>query len=140
MQMARGRKAGGTNNRGNSARQEVDLNGIVNLVAQAMQTQNQFQQQLANLQTHHNTNANGGGLKNHFKSIRKARTLNFEGVSDPKKTEKWIGELETNFKILEVPEEFKAELASSFLTGEGEKWWKAIRPILPHHITREHFK
>ena len=40
--MTRGRKAGGTNNRGNQAGQEIDLNGLVNLVAQAMQTQNQL--------------------------------------------------------------------------------------------------
>ena len=100
-----------------------------------MQGQNQLQHQLANLQTHQTNNNHGGGLKNHFESLRKARAPNFEGGSEPEKAEKWIGELETNFRMLEVPEEFKAELASSFLTGEGEKWWKAIGPTLPHHIT-----
>ena len=120
--MARGRKAGGNTNRGNNPGQAIDLNGLVNLVAQAMQTQNQLQQQLANLQTHQPNNNHGGGLKNHFESLRKARAPNFEGGSDPEKAKKWIGELETDFRMLEVPEEFKAELASSFLTGEGEKW------------------
>ena len=115
MQMARGRKAGGTNNRGNQTGQGVDLNGIVNLVAQAMQTQTQLQQQLANLHNHQNGNANGGGLKNHFESLRKARAPNFEGTADPEKAKKWVGELKTNFRMLEVQEEFKAELANTDL-------------------------
>ena len=107
--MARGRKAGGPGNRGNQNGQAMDLNGIVNLVAQAMQTQTQLQQQLVNLHNHQNGNTNGGGLKNHFESLRKARAPNFEGTADPEKAEKWIGELETNFSMLEVPEGFKVE-------------------------------
>ena len=79
MQMARGRKAGGTNNQNNQAERAVDLNGLINLVTQAMQGQNQLQQQLANLQTHQTNNNHGGGLKNHFESLRKARAPNFEG-------------------------------------------------------------
>ena len=143
MQMARGRKTGGTNNRGNNAGQGIDPNGIVNLVAQAMQTQNQLQQQLVNLQNqnnHNQPNQNGGSLKTHFESMRKARAPNYEGGADPEKAEKWVGELETNFRMLEVPEGFKAELAASFLTGEGEKWWKAVGPTLPNPTTWEQFK
>ena len=125
IQMARGYKVGGNTNPGNNPGQAINLNGLVNLVTQTMQTQNQLQQQLANLQNqnnHNQPNQNGESLKNHFESMRKARAPNFEGGSDPEKAEKWVGELETNFRILEVPEGFKAELAASFLTREGEKW------------------
>ena len=65
--MARGSKARGNTNQGNYPGQAIDLNGLVNLVVQTMQTQNLLQQQLANLQTHNNAITqilNGGGLKN----------------------------------------------------------------------------
>ena len=42
--------------------------------------------------------------------------------------------------MLEVPEEFKAELAASFRTGEWEKWWKATGTTLPNPVTWEQFK
>ena len=72
--------------------------------------------------------------------MRKAWVPNFEGGAEPEKAKKWIGELEIGFRMLQVPGEFKAELAASFLTGEGKNWWKVISPTLLTPILWDQFK
>lgn len=50
----------------------------------------------------------------------------FYGSLDPGKAVKWINEMESNFEVLETPEDVKVTVAKTFLIEKAEKWWKSM--------------
>ncbi|XP_075486417.1 uncharacterized protein LOC142526027 [Primulina tabacum] len=50
------------------------------------------------------------GVKYHYESLRKNRCPNFSGVADPEVSQSWLKSVETQLRLLEVPEYYPAEV------------------------------
>ncbi|XP_073133524.1 uncharacterized protein [Henckelia pumila] len=68
------------------------------------------------------------GTKYHYEALKKARVPNFKGGSDPETAQKWMKEMETNSRLMEVPHDISVEVSTPFLTGEAAKWWEGVSP------------
>ena len=68
------------------------------------------------------------------------QVLTFDGSPNLDKVEKWLGEVETNFKLLQVPEEVKHEIITSFLVEDAEKWWSTVEPTIAQPMNWEKYK
>lgn len=66
----------------------------------------------------------------YFERLKKAHIPIFHEILDPEQAEKWISELESNFKVLEILEEVKAMVAKPFFVSKVEKWYKSSIPAL----------
>ena len=72
--------------------------------------------------------------------MKKVQVPTFDGSPNPDKTEKWLGEVETKFKLLQVPEEVKHEIITPFLVEDVEKWWSTVKPTIAWPMNCEKFK
>lgn len=66
------------------------------------------------------------GTKYHYEALKKARFPTFERGSDPEAAHKWLKEMETNLRLMEVPNNLHVEVVTPFLVGESTKWWEAV--------------
>lgn len=75
-----------------------------------------------------NSNANGNpppppgppvyGVKYHYETLRKNRTQSFKGDSDPEVGQNWLKNIETQLRLLEIPNEFKVDVVTPFLEAK----------------------
>ncbi|XP_073298453.1 uncharacterized protein [Primulina huaijiensis] len=72
-----------------------------------------------NIQGLGNINANGNlpppgppahGVKYHYESLRKNRTQTFKGDPDPEVAQSWLKNIETQLRLLEIPNKFKVDV------------------------------
>ncbi|XP_073022270.1 uncharacterized protein [Primulina eburnea] len=68
------------------------------------------------------------GTKYHYEALKKARVPTFEGGPDPETAQKWLKEMETNLRLMEVPQDTRVEVSIPFLVGEATKWWEGVSP------------
>ncbi|XP_075515581.1 uncharacterized protein LOC142550227 [Primulina tabacum] len=70
------------------------------------------------------------GVKFHYESLRKNRCLTFRGDADPEVGQSWLKSVETQLRLLEVPEAFKVDVIVPFLEDRAAKWWEAVLPAM----------
>ncbi|XP_075491099.1 uncharacterized protein LOC142529448 [Primulina tabacum] len=70
------------------------------------------------------------GIKFHYESLRKNRCPIFRGDADPEIGQSWLKSVETQLRLLEVPEELKVDVIVPFLEDRAAKWWEAVSPAM----------
>ncbi|XP_073317296.1 uncharacterized protein [Primulina huaijiensis] len=70
------------------------------------------------------------GVKFHYESLRKNRCPTFSGAADPEVSQSWLKNVETQLRLLEVPEALKVDVVVPFLEDKAGKWWEAISPTM----------
>ncbi|XP_073300566.1 uncharacterized protein [Primulina huaijiensis] len=70
------------------------------------------------------------GIKFHYESLRKNRCPTFSGAADPEVSQSWLKSVETQLRLLEVPEALKVDVTVPFLEDKAGKWWEAISPAM----------
>ncbi|XP_075485291.1 uncharacterized protein LOC142525011 [Primulina tabacum] len=82
------------------------------------------------------------GVKYHYESLRKNRCPTFSGAADPKVSQSWLKGVETQLRLLEVPDALKVDVMVPFLEDRASKWWEAISPSMTAAgpITWQRFK
>ncbi|XP_073035352.1 uncharacterized protein [Primulina eburnea] len=82
------------------------------------------------------------GVKFHYESLRKNRCPTFSGAADPEVSQSWLKSVETQLRLLEVPDALKVDVIVSFLEDRAGKWWEAISPAVTAAgpITWQRFK
>ncbi|XP_075483566.1 uncharacterized protein LOC142523719 [Primulina tabacum] len=106
---------------------QVDLMAIATIVATTIQGLG-------------NPNGNGNqqpqpppahnGIKYHYESLRKNRCPVFKGDADPESSQSWLKSVETQLRLLEIPEALKVEVIVPFLEDKASKWWETVSPTL----------
>lgn len=59
-----------------------------------------------------------------YERMRKANVPTFGGGADPEKANKWIRDMERNFRIFGVPDDIEGEVVVPFLVEDAEIWWE----------------
>ncbi|XP_075518273.1 uncharacterized protein LOC142552383 [Primulina tabacum] len=82
------------------------------------------------------------GIKFHYESLRKNRCPIFRGDADPKVGQRLLKSVETQLRLLEVPEALKVDVIVPFLEDSAAKWWEAVSPamIAAGPITWQNFR
>ncbi|XP_075486208.1 uncharacterized protein LOC142525802 [Primulina tabacum] len=82
------------------------------------------------------------GVKFHYESLRKNRCPTFSGDADPEISQSWLKSVETQLRLLEVPDALKVDVIVPFLEDRAGKWWEAISPTVTAAgpITWQRFK
>ncbi|XP_073303019.1 uncharacterized protein [Primulina huaijiensis] len=70
------------------------------------------------------------GIKFHYESLRKNRCPIFKGDADPEVGQSWLKSIETQLRLLEVPEALKVDVIVPFLEDKAAKWWEAVSPAM----------
>ncbi|XP_073033755.1 uncharacterized protein [Primulina eburnea] len=70
------------------------------------------------------------GIKFHYESLRKNRCPTFSGAADPEVSQSWLKSVETQLRLLEVPDALKVDVIVPFLEDRAGKWWEAISPAM----------
>ncbi|XP_073017989.1 uncharacterized protein [Primulina eburnea] len=70
------------------------------------------------------------GIKHHYESLRKNRCPVFKGDADPESSQSWLKSVETQLRLLEIPEALKVEVIVPFLEDKASKWWETVSPAL----------
>ncbi|XP_073024198.1 uncharacterized protein [Primulina eburnea] len=70
------------------------------------------------------------GVKFHYESLRKNRCPTFSGDADPEIGQSWLKSVETQLRLLEVPEALKVDVVVPFLEDRATKWWEAVSPAM----------
>ncbi|XP_073281980.1 uncharacterized protein [Primulina huaijiensis] len=70
------------------------------------------------------------GVKFHYESLRKNRCPIFRGDADPEVGQSWLKSVETQLRLLEVPEALKVDVIVPFLEDKAAKWWEAVSPAM----------
>ncbi|XP_075481076.1 uncharacterized protein LOC142521770 [Primulina tabacum] len=106
---------------------QVDLMAIATIVATTIQGLG-------------NPNGNGNqqpqpppaqnGIKYHYESLRKNRCPVFKGDADPESSQSWLKSVETQLRLLEIPEALKVEVIVPFSEDKASKWWEIVSPTL----------
>ncbi|XP_073025245.1 uncharacterized protein [Primulina eburnea] len=68
------------------------------------------------------------GVKFHYESLRKNKCAIFRGDADPEVGQSWLKSVETQLRLLEVPEALKVDVIVPFLEDRAAKWWEAVSP------------
>ncbi|XP_073041787.1 uncharacterized protein [Primulina eburnea] len=70
------------------------------------------------------------GVKFHYESLRKNRCPTFSGAADPEVSQSWLKSVETQLRLLEVPDALKVDVIMPFLEDKAAKWWEAVSPAM----------
>ncbi|XP_073034911.1 uncharacterized protein [Primulina eburnea] len=70
------------------------------------------------------------GVKFHYESLRKNRCPTFSGAADPEVSQSWLKIVETQLRLLEVPDALKVDVIVPFLEDKAAKWWEAVSPAM----------
>ncbi|XP_075473982.1 uncharacterized protein LOC142505042 [Primulina tabacum] len=70
------------------------------------------------------------GVKCHYESLRKNRCPTFSGAADPEVSQSWLKSVETQLRLLEVPDALKVDVIVPFLEDKAAKWWEAVSPAM----------
>ncbi|XP_073024398.1 uncharacterized protein [Primulina eburnea] len=70
------------------------------------------------------------GVKFHYESLRKNRCPTFSGAADPEVSQNWLKSVETQLRLLEVPDALKVDVVVPFLEDKAAKWWEAVSPAM----------
>ncbi|XP_073020904.1 uncharacterized protein [Primulina eburnea] len=70
------------------------------------------------------------GVKFHYESLRKNRCPTFSGAADPEVSQSWLKSVETQLRLLEVPDALKVNVIVPFLEDKVAKWWEAVSPAM----------
>ncbi|XP_075480667.1 uncharacterized protein LOC142521334 [Primulina tabacum] len=70
------------------------------------------------------------GVKFHYESLRKNRCPTYSGAVDPEVSQSWLKSVETQLRLLEIPEALKVDVILPFLEDKAGKWWEAISPAM----------
>ncbi|XP_073124916.1 uncharacterized protein [Henckelia pumila] len=113
----------------------ADLAAIAAIVANTLQ-------RLGNPPANGNPLPQVHGVKYHYESLRKNRAQTFKGDPDPEVGQYWLKNIETQLRLLEIPDEFKVDVVTPFLEEKVAKWWEAVSPpmIAAGPITWRQFK
>ncbi|XP_073119680.1 uncharacterized protein [Henckelia pumila] len=64
------------------------------------------------------------GVKYHYESLKKNRAQTFKGDPDPEVGQNWLKNIETQLRLLKIPDEFKVDVVTPFLEEKAAKWWE----------------
>ncbi|XP_073300244.1 uncharacterized protein [Primulina huaijiensis] len=80
--------------------------------------------------------------KQHYEYLQRARVPNFDGSFDPEVGQNWMKEVENHLRLLEVPQEIKIDVITSFLVDKASKWWDGVSLTMlgTRHITWQRFR
>ncbi|XP_075499072.1 uncharacterized protein LOC142537440 [Primulina tabacum] len=70
------------------------------------------------------------GVKLHYESLRKNRCPTFSGAADTEVSQSWLKSVETQLRLLEVPDALKVDVIVPFLEDKAAKWWEAVSPSM----------
>ncbi|XP_075515619.1 uncharacterized protein LOC142550273 [Primulina tabacum] len=70
------------------------------------------------------------GVKFHYESLRKNMCPTFRGDADPEVGQSWLKSVETQLRLLEVPDALKVDVILPFLKDRASKWWEAVSPAM----------
>ncbi|XP_073020218.1 uncharacterized protein [Primulina eburnea] len=70
------------------------------------------------------------GIKFHYESLCKNRCPTFSGAADPEVSQSWLKSVETQLRLLEVPDALKVDVIVPFLEDKAAKWWEAVSPAM----------
>ncbi|XP_075524472.1 uncharacterized protein LOC142556859 [Primulina tabacum] len=70
------------------------------------------------------------GVKFHYESLRKNRCPTFSGAADPEVSQSWLKSVETQLRLLEVPDALKVDVTVPFLEDKAAKCWEAVSPAM----------
>ncbi|XP_073022688.1 uncharacterized protein [Primulina eburnea] len=70
------------------------------------------------------------GIKFHYESLRKNMCPTFRGDADPEVGQSWLKSVETQLRLLEVPEALKVDVIVPFLEDRTAKWCEAVSPAM----------
>ncbi|XP_073033851.1 uncharacterized protein [Primulina eburnea] len=70
------------------------------------------------------------GVKFHYESLRKNRCSNLQWRCRPEVSQSWLKSVETQLRLLEVPDALKVDVVVPFLDDRAGKWWEAISPAM----------
>ncbi|XP_073024371.1 uncharacterized protein [Primulina eburnea] len=70
------------------------------------------------------------GVKFHYESLRKNRCPTFSCAADPEVSQSWLKSVETQLRLLEVPDALKLDVIVPFLEDKAAKWWEAVSPAM----------
>jgi len=79
------------------------------------------------LQDRHEAHLNPPQGRSLFERFDSSRPSKYFGVVDPKIMLEWVDEMEDLFTVHQVPEARKVEIATFYLRGEANKWWKLVK-------------
>ncbi|XP_073152839.1 uncharacterized protein [Henckelia pumila] len=68
------------------------------------------------------------GVKYHYESLRKNLAQTFKGDPDPEVGQNWLKNIQTQLRLLEIPDKFKVDVVTPFLEEKAAKWWEAVSP------------
>ncbi|XP_073049027.1 uncharacterized protein [Primulina eburnea] len=54
----------------------------------------------------------------------------FSGAADPEVSQSWLKSVETQLRLLEVPDALKVDVIVPFLEDKAAKWWEAVSPAM----------
>ncbi|XP_075515917.1 uncharacterized protein LOC142550728 [Primulina tabacum] len=114
---------------------QVDLMAIATIVATTLQG-------LGNPNANQPPPPPPNGVKFHYESLRKSRCPTFRWDADPEVGQSWLKSVETQLRLLEVPETLKVDVIVPFLEDRPAKWWEAVSPAMTATgpITRRNFR
>lgn len=69
-------------------------------------------------------------IKYHYESLRRKQVPTFNDNTDPETSHNWLKQIETQLQLLEVPEELKMNVITSFLEDKASKWLETISPTM----------
>ena len=61
------------------------------------------------------------------RTIRQHGAEVYEGVGDPEVFDRWVRRFEKLFITFETPAEMQVGIASYYLEGEADRWWRVSR-------------
>ncbi|XP_073153362.1 uncharacterized protein [Henckelia pumila] len=70
------------------------------------------------------------GTKFHYESLIKNQVPTFDGNPDPEVGQNWFKNVETQLRLLEIPEEHKVDVVTPFLEDKARKWWETVSPTM----------
>ncbi|XP_073270462.1 uncharacterized protein [Primulina huaijiensis] len=82
------------------------------------------------------------GIKFHNESLRKNRYPTFSGAADLEVSQSWLKSVETQLRLLEVPEGLKVDVIVPFLEDKAGRWWETVSSAMTTtgQVTWQHFR
>ncbi|KZV57358.1 hypothetical protein F511_27369 [Dorcoceras hygrometricum] len=65
-------------------------------------------------------------MKFYYESLRKNKAPTFDGSHDPEVAQTWMKNIETQLRLLEVPDAVKVDVVTPLLDSKAGKWWEAV--------------
>ena len=66
----------------------------------------------------------------YFKNMAYHRPPQYDGEADPVRFENWLAEMEKLLEVINCPAHLKVKLASFYLSGPAELWWRSVKATM----------